>query len=109
VTDGPQAGTYWFVARGLNRKLNQSVEFRGQWQPAVPPAAEVPALRAAHADATQPELRSAMLKEKAAGVTIAAPSGPATKGSAAESPPGRISGRAVVGGASEFDLRAVPR
>lgn len=109
VSGGTQAGAYWFVARGLNRKLNQSVEFRGQWQPAVPLAAEVPALRAAHADAAQPELRSAMLKEKATGGAIAAVSGPATKGPAADSPAGRISGRAVVGGASEFDLRAVPR
>ncbi|PAW80720.1 MAG: hypothetical protein B9S33_17960 [Pedosphaera sp. Tous-C6FEB] len=109
VSGGTQVEAYRFVARGLNRKLNQSVEFRGQWQPAGPPATDVPALRAAHADAAQPELRSVMLKEKAAGGAIAAPAGPATKGPAAESPAGRISGRAVVGGASEFELRAVPR
>lgn len=107
--DETQAGTYRFVASGLNRKLNQSVEFRGQWQPATTPAAEAPALLAARSEATQLEVRTAMKKEKAVVGTIAAPAGPATNAPASGLSQGWISGRAVVGGKNEFDIRAVPR
>lgn len=106
---GTQAGTYWFVASGLNRKLNQSVEFRGQWQPATTPAADAPALLTARSEAPQLEVRTAMKKEKPMAGASAAPAGPATNGPVSGLAPGWISGRAVVGGKNEFDIRAVPR
>ena len=106
---GTQAGTYWFVASGLNLKLNQSVEFRGQWQPAAAPAADAPALLTARSEAPQLEVRTAMKKEKPMAGASAAPAGPATNNPASGLSPGWISGRAVVGGKNEFDIRAVPR
>lgn len=107
--DETQAGTYRFVASGMNRKLNQSVEFRGQWQPSATPAAGAPALLAVRAETAQPENRSARKQEKAKLDNLTAPAGSATNAVDSGVSQGWISGRAVVGGKNEFDIRAVPR
>lgn len=108
----PQS-SYRFYANGVNRKLNQSVEFRGEWQAAVP----------AQSSPTTPGLQPVALGERLerkvaekAEQTVLSNS---LSGSAAKvlnyqqsqnaAAPGRISGRAVVGGKNEFDINAVPK
>ncbi|KAF0180869.1 MAG: Uncharacterized protein FD161_587 [Limisphaerales bacterium] len=107
---------YRFYAAGLNRKLNQSVEFRGEWLPAAPAqsSAETPALQAASLGAVRLEAQSAGKQEKSA-LTNALVGSPAPAQAylllqqQTEPSPGRISGRAVVGGKSEFDIKAVTK
>ena len=107
---------YRFYANGVNRKLNQSVEFRGEWLPAesAPPALATPALQPTSYSGVRLELQAADKKEKATTTNaLSDPLSPAQnfqpQPSQRELPPGRISGRAVVGGKSEFDIKAVPR
>lgn len=107
---------YRFYATGLNRKLNQSVEFRGEWLPAAPAqaVAATPALQAASFGAVRLEALAAEKKEKSA-VTNALADNPAPAQThlflqqQKESSQGRITGRAVVGGKSEFDVKAVTK
>lgn len=115
----PAAGAqtaYRFYAAGMNRKLNQSVEFRGEWLPAAPApsAAATPALQAASFGAVRLEAQAAEKKEKSA-LTNALADHPAPPQAylflqqQKESSTGRITGRAIVGGKSEFDLKAVTK
>lgn len=107
---------YRFYAAGLNRKLNQSVEFRGEWLPAAPAqsATETPALQATSLGAVRLEAQAAEKKEKSA-LTNALADSPAPARAyfflqqQKESSPGRITGRAIVGGKNEFDIKAVPK
>lgn len=103
------AETYRFVASGLNRKLNQSVEFRGQWQSsATPPLGAAPVALSTNPLSGRLAMQTAVKQEKAAASTYGTAAGPAaaqTQGL----PQGRISGRAVVGGKNEFDINAVPQ
>lgn len=112
-------GSYHFIATGVNRKLKQSVEFRGEWQPAAPAkparaAAETPALQAASFSNTRLETLAAEKKEPLGltnamtGTTTAAQSYQFLQQQKAQSQ-GQISGRAVVGGRNEFDIKAVPK
>ncbi len=113
--DGTVSG-YRFYATGLNRKLNQPVEFRGEWQP-VAPASQTVATSASQATSfkvTRLDRFDEELKNKPAVSTLS----PAPAQSelqlgqkqATQSPPlGRISGRAVVGGRNEFEVNAVPK
>lgn len=109
-------GSYRFYASGVNRKLNQSVEFRGEWLPAAPaqtPPA-TPALQAASFGAVRLEAQAAEKKEKSALTNALADNPAATQThlflqQQKESSQGRILGRAVVGGKSEFDLKAVTK
>ena len=109
--------SYRFYANGLNRKLNQSVEFRGEWQPAAPapPAPAMPALQAASFGVVRAEQQAAD-KKATASATNALTDQPAPakgylqfKQQQNDSSQGRISGRAVVGGKNEFDINAVPK
>ncbi|MEQ2005656.1 MAG: hypothetical protein ABMA26_02565 [Limisphaerales bacterium] len=108
--------SYRFYANGVNRKLNQSVEFRGEWQPAAPAqqAPATPALQQARFGAERLEAQAAEKKEKVS-VTNALAGNPAPVQAyhflqqQKESSQGRISGRAVVGGKNEFDINAVPK
>jgi hypothetical protein len=116
---GPTAeaeGSYRFIASGVNRKLKQSVEFRGEWQPAAPAraAAETPALLPASFGTARLETQAVAKKEILA-VTNAL-SGNTSPGQSSQffqqqnaSSQGQISGRAVVGGRNEFDIKAVPK
>lgn len=104
---GDPVESYRFVASGLNRKLNQSVEFRGQWQPSVaPPAGAAPGAFAADSVSSRLAMQTAVKQAKASAITYTAPAGPAPT---QRLPSGRISGRAVVGGKNEFDINAVPQ
>lgn len=107
---------YRFIATGLNRKLNQSVEFRGEWQPGAPATAptETPALLPASFGATRLEAKEA--EKRKAPVTNALSLAPVRTDSYSlsaqpkpQSQSGRISGRAVVGGRNEFEINAVPK
>ena len=107
---------YRFYANGVNRKLNQSVEFRGEWLPAeaAPPALATPALQPTSFGGVRLESQTADKKEKATNISaLSDPLAPAQnylpQQSQKEQSLGRISGRAVVGGKSEFDIKAVPR
>lgn len=108
--------SYRFYASGVNRKLNQSVEFRGEWLPAAPAqaVAETPALQATSFGAVRLEALAAEKKEKSA-LTNALADNPAPAQThlflqpQRESSQGRITGRAVVGGKSEFDVKAVTK
>jgi hypothetical protein len=110
------ASGYRFHVSGVNRKLNQSVEFRGEWQPAAPaPApADMPGLRAtsfglgAVADLKEVEKKKAPATNALADQSAVDRfyySVPSQKGGSQ----GSISGRAVVGGKSEFDIKAVTK
>jgi len=108
--------SYRFYATGLNRKLNQSVEFRGEWLPLAPvsQAGATPALQTASFGATRLEKVEAAKKDAPA--TNAASLAPLRTDAYAlpptqpqPSPSGRISGRAVVGGRNEFEVNAVPK
>lgn len=112
---GAQA-SYRFIATGLNRKLNQSVEFRGEWLPFAPvsQAGATPALQTTRFGATRLERLEA---EKQQASATNAPSLAPVRTDAYALPPaqpqpaaaGRISGRAVVGGRNEFEVNAVPK
>lgn len=107
---------YRFIATGQNRKLNQSVEFRGEWRPApsVEQSAQTPALRPARLEAAQVESGEAdkrklpttnalsLAPARMDGYSL--PMQPKQQGQS-----GRISGRAVVGGRNEFEVNAVPK
>ena len=107
--------SYRFYASGVNRKLNQTVEFRGEWQPAVPSQAGqgTSALQPVSFGTTQLELQAAEKKDKAAGAVTLADTPTSAKANfnqlQKESGLGRITGRAVVGGRNEFDINAVPK
>lgn len=108
--------SYRFIASGVNRKLNQSVEFRGEWQPAAPTQSQtdIPALQQASFGVARPEAQAAEKKLKApltnALADNAAPAkAPLDQLRLKELSQGRISGRAVVGGKNEFDISAVPK
>jgi hypothetical protein len=114
AADAPVA--YRFIATGLNRKLNQAVEFRGEWQPGAPATAptEAPALQAASFGATRLEAKEA--EKRKAPVTNELSLAPVRTDSyflpaqpKPQSQSGRISGRAVVGGRNEFEINAVPK
>jgi hypothetical protein len=114
AADAPMA--YRFIATGLNRKLNQSVEFRGEWQPGAPATAptETPALQTASFGATRLEAKEA--EKRKAPVTNELSLAPVRTDSyflpaqpKPQSQSGRISGRAVVGGRNEFEINAVPK
>ncbi len=108
----PQS-SYRFYANGVNRKLNQSVEFRGEWQAAVP------AQSSPTAPGLQPVALGVRLERKVAEKAEQTVLSNSLSGSAAKvlnyqqsqnaAAPGRISGRAVVGGKNEFDINAVPK
>ncbi len=112
VADQQQA--YRFTAQGLNRKLKQSVEFRGEWQPTAPqPAQATPALLPTSYGLNRAESQvAAEKKEKATNAlsdSPASPKGYLLQQSQKELSQGRISGRAVVGGKEEFDIKAVTK
>lgn len=108
----PQS-SYRFYANGVNRKLNQSVEFRGEWQAAVP------AQSSPTTPGLQPVALGVRLERKVAEKAEQPVLSNSLSGSAAKvlnyqqsqnaAAPGRISGRAVVGGKNEFDINAVPK
>lgn len=108
----PQS-SYRFYANGVNRKLNQSVEFRGEWQAAVP------AQSSPTTPGLQPVALGVRLERKVAEKEEQTVLSNSLSGSAAKvlnyqqsqnaAAPGRISGRAVVGGKNEFDINAVPK
>ena len=108
----PQS-SYHFYANGVNRKLNQSVEFRGEWQAAVP------AQSSPTTPGLQPVALGVRLERKVAEKAEQTVLSNSLSGSAAKvlnyqqsqnaAAPGRISGRAVVGGKNEFDINAVPK
>ena len=109
--------SYRFYANGMNLKFNQSVEFRGEWQPAAPApsAPATPALQQASFGVVRAEQLAADKKSTTAG-TNAQSEQPAPvrafiyqQQQQRESSQGRISGRAVVGGKNEFDINAVPK
>lgn len=99
---------YGFTARGLNRKLNQLVEFRGTWQPGSGQPSDLPALQAAIRKDVLFKTQDVGKQEKASFSTPSAPANEAVLSQAAANSV-RISGRAVVGGQSEFHVNAVPR
>ncbi len=112
--DAPEA--YHFIASGVNRKLNQSVEFRGEWLPVAPAQSQpaTPALRAASFGIERLESQMADKKEKAAVTNKLSDNAAPTdlyllQRQQRELPLGRISGRAVVGGKNEFDIKAVSK
>ncbi len=108
----PQS-SYRFYANGVNRKLNQSVEFRGEWQAAVP------AQSSPTTPGLQPVALGVRLERKVAEKAEQTVLSNSLSGSAAKvlnyqqsqnaAAPSRISGRAVVGGKNEFDINAVPK
>lgn len=110
---------YRFIATGVNRKLNQSVEFRGEWQPAAPsPTGAMPALQPASFGIVALEAESAAEKKEKALVTnssltlsdqVAPTQHYFFQGVRKSLSPGSISGRAVVGGKEEFDIKAVTK
>lgn len=106
--------SYRFIANGVNRKLNQSVEFRGEWLPAAPDQSQsaMPALQQTSFGTARLEAQAADKKEKTS--LTNALSDNATNAyflmqQQKALPQGRISGRAVVGGKNEFDINAVPK
>ncbi len=110
---------YRFYANGVNRKLKQSVEFRGEWQPNAqsPQAAVKSALQPVTFSGVLAEKPTAEKKENAA-TTNALSGKPAPAQNSRyenatnaqnELSQGRISGRAIVGGRNEFDINAVPK
>ncbi len=105
--------SYRFTAQGVNRKLKQSVEFRGEWQPAAAPSTTTPALRPASYGAVR--LESQVAAEKKEQLTNALADSPAAaKGYLPlqlqrDPSQGRITGRAVVGGKEEFAIKAVTK
>lgn len=114
-TAADQPLAYRFTAQGVNRKLKQSVEFRGEWQPAPPPqpAPATPALLPTSYGTVRLEAQAAEKKEKAITNTLA-DSPVAAKGYLSlqlrrDQSQGRISGRAVVGGKEEFEIKAVTK
>ncbi len=111
----PQS-SYRFHAAGVNRKLNQSVEFRGEWQ-AVAPAQtsqSTPALQRARFGVARAEPQAAEKKFTTAANTNLSDNSAGTNDylklqQTKESSQGRISGRAIIGGKNEFDINAVPK
>ncbi|MBI5803020.1 MAG: hypothetical protein HZA92_20150 [Verrucomicrobia bacterium] len=107
--------SYRFFASGVNRKLNQSVEVRGEWQPSAPPkTAQTPALQTTSFSGVRLEAQTVERKEKfSATNALSSSAGPAQthqfQHSKMDLSSGRISGRAVVGGKNEFDINAVPK
>ena len=109
---------YRFYANGVNRKLKQSVEFRGEWQPPTQTQAGTKsALQPVTFSGVLAEKPTAEKKEKAA-ITNLLSGNPApaqnsryenTTNAQNELSQGRISGRAIVGGRNEFDINAVPK
>jgi len=104
---------YRFIATGLNRKLNQSVEFHGEWQPGAP-IEQTSALRAVRLEAAQ--LESKEVEKRKLVPTNALSVAPARAGGYSlplqpkqQGQTDRISGRAVVGGRNEFEINAVPK
>ncbi len=109
------AAAYRFYANGVNRKLNQSVEFRGEWLPAVPAQASLalPALQPASLG-VRLERQAVEKKDRATPTnalfdSLAPAQNSLSQQSQKEQSIGRISGRALVGGKSEFDIQAVPK
>jgi hypothetical protein len=112
---------YRFYANGVNLKLKQSVEFRGEWQPTTQAQSSPVAVKSA----LQPVTFSGVLSERLAAEkkeqssSSNSLSGPAptalnfnyqqSQKVQNELSPGRISGRAIVGGKNEFDINAVPK
>lgn len=108
--------SYRFYASGVNRKLNQSVEFRGEWLPAAPTQSPpaTPALQPASLGAVRLESQVLEKKEKTPVTnTLSSNTAPAQnyrfQQAQKEPPAGLISGRAVVGGKNEFDIKAVSK
>ena len=108
---------YRFRVTGVNRRLNQSVEFRGEWQPSAPAAGQ-----AAKANATEFQtatlggrMEILALEKQAAGTSNSLGISPVADrfGLPAESQPklpaGRIQGRAILGGRNEFEVNATPK
>ena len=98
---------YRFQVSGMNRKLNQTVQFNGEWQPAAPVAAQPGSVIA-------PAFQTSNLGVQLDRAAVEQQSASAAKNLAAQSAqreaaPGRISGRATVGGRSEFEVNAVPK
>ena len=111
----PQS-SYRFYANGVNRKLNQSVEFRGEWQPAAPAQTSQasPALQSASFGVVRQEQQAADKKAATAATNNLSDNFAPTNAymkqqQMKESSQGRISGRALVGGKNEFDINAVPK
>lgn len=110
---------YRFRALGVNRKLNQSVEFRGEWQPAAPAPAPttLPALQPTSFGVSAAEKPAGDKAEKAAANALTSNGAPTQaflqqgpkEQAQKETHQGRISGRAVVGGKDEFQINAVPK
>ncbi len=104
---------YRFVATGLSRKLNQLVEFRGEWQPTIrqsspaSPAIEEARLGGSGTVATQ----AVALKATESKATSLKPQADAfiQPMQTQSSTGGQITGRVVVGGRNEFEVNAVPR
>ena len=112
----PQS-SYRFIANGVNRKLNQSVEFRGEWQPGAPvqTSQALPALQPVSLGVVRLEVQALEKKEKAVMTNALAEQAVPAKANLFfqqqqnESAQGRISGRVVVGGKNEFEINAVPK
>lgn len=107
---------YRFYATGMNRKLNQSVEFRGEWLPAATSQSPLatPALQTTSLGAVRLEAQAAEKREKPVLTNALADNSAPTQAyfflqQQKESSSGRITGRAIVGGKSEFDLKAVTK
>lgn len=112
----PQS-SYRFIANGVNRKLNQSVEFRGEWQPGAPmqTSQALLALQPVSLGVVRLEVQAMEKKEKAVMTNALTEQAAPPKANLFlqqqqnESSQGRISGRAVVGGKNEFEINAVPK
>ena len=111
--------TFQFVVTGTNRKLNQTVEFRGEWQPpgvgqGVAQAAKAPAFQATSlAGQRQNEVMNLQLVKgqvtNDAASQLAFDRMQPTAAQANDPASGRISGRAVIGGKNSFEINAVPK
>lgn len=105
---------YFFYANGVNRKLNQSVQFRGEWLPVAPaqPVTATSALQTTGLGGTQSTAPAVEKQDRF--VTNTLVSGQLSRLNAHapsqnQGSGGQISGRAVVGGKNEFDIKAVPK
>ena len=114
-----EASTFQFVVTGKNRKLNQTVEFRGEWQPpgvgqGVAQAAKAPAFQATSLaaqrqnDAMNLQLVKGQVTNDAVNQQAFDRMQP-TAAQANDPASGRISGRAVIGGKNSFEINAVPK
>lgn len=104
---------YRFVASGLSRKLNQLVEFRGEWQPGRrQSSSESPALQEARHRNTGPiatqAVQFSLTDGKATTLSSQADADFLSK-QTQSSTGGQITGRVVVGGRNEFELNAVSK